>query len=73
MYVHPNFQKSGIARKLYDHVIELAHQKKLLQLSIDASKVAMPICKVWGFKIKLVNKITRKGQVLTNYHMYKTL
>lgn len=73
LYVHPNFQKSGVARKLYDHVLKLAQQKKLPQLSVDASKVAVPIFKVWGFKIKRVNKITRKGQVLTNYHMYKTL
>ena len=73
LYVHPNFQKSGVARKLYDHVLKLAQQNKLPQLSVDASKVAVPIFKVWGFKIKRVNKITRKGQVLTNYHMYKTL
>ena len=45
LYVHPNFQKRGIARKLYDHVLDLAHQKKLSQLSINASKVAIPIFK----------------------------
>ena len=72
-YVHPDFQKRGIARKLYDHILDLAHQKKLSQLSVDASKVAMPIFKKWGFKIKRVNKISRKNQVLINYHMYKPL
>ena len=72
-YVHPDFQKRGIARKLYDHVVDLAHQKKFSQLSVDASKVAMPIFKKWGFKIKRVNKISRKNQVLINYHMYKPL
>ena len=72
-YVHPDFQKRGIARKLYDHVLDLAQQKKLSQLSVDASKVAMPIFKKWGFKIKRANKIYRKNQVLINYHMYKPL
>ncbi|WP_143556016.1 GNAT family N-acetyltransferase [Snodgrassella alvi] len=72
-YVHPDFQKRGIARKLYDHVLNLAHQKKLSQLSVDASKVAMPIFKKWGFKIKRANKISRKNQILINYHMYKPL
>ena len=72
-YVHPDFQKRGIARKLYDHVLDLAHQKKLSQLSVDASKVAMPIFKKWEFKIKRTNKIYRKNQVLINYHMYKLL
>ncbi len=72
-YVHPDFQKRGIARKLYDHILDLAHQKKLSQLSVDASKVAMPIFKKWGFKIKRANKIYRENQVLINYHMYKPL
>ena len=72
-YVHPDFQKRGIARKLYDHILDLAHQKKLSQLSVDASKVAMPIFKKWGFIIKQANKISRENQVLINYHMYKPL
>ena len=71
--MHPDFQKRGIARKLYDHVLDLANQKKISQLSVDASKVAMPIFQKWGFKIKRANKISRKNQVLINYHMYKSL
>ena len=73
LFVHPNFQNQGIARKLYHFVLELAHQRKLSQLSVDASKVAMPIFEKWGFKVKLKNEVIREDQVLINYHMYKQL
>ena len=73
MYVHPDFQGFGIAKKLYEHITTLAKERSLLELSVDASKVARPIFEKWGFTVEQCNKIEREDQVLVNFYMTKKL
>lgn len=73
LYVHPSFQGIGVATTLYEYILLVAKQKKIKQLSVDASKVACHLFEKWGFLIKKTNNIARDGEVLTNFHMEKFL
>lgn len=50
MGVLPEYRGQGIARKLMQHIINLAHKKTTRHITLQASAVAEPLYKSLGFK-----------------------
>lgn len=73
LYVHPTFQNRGIATQLYDYVLNIATAQRFTELTVDASIVAMPLFKKWGFEIQRTNTIERNNVYLINYRMIKAI
>lgn len=73
LYVHPEFQRQGIAKKLLDHVEKIAHSNRVEKLYTEASKLARPLFEQQGFRYIKTNEIPRKDVVLINYTMEKIL
>ncbi|WP_395146516.1 GNAT family N-acetyltransferase [Moraxella atlantae] len=73
LFVHPEFQANGIASKLYESMLLWVQKKNLKVIETDASEVAMPIFKKWGFNITEKKFIKRGAEILTNYNMRKNM
>jgi putative acetyltransferase len=69
LYVHKGFQGLGIASSLLKHVMQVANDKGINKLHVEASKVAMPLFKKYGFELLKTNTVNLRGQSLTNYCM----
>lgn len=69
LYIHKNYQGLGIASKLLQHLMKNAHDRGINKLHVEASKVAMPLFKKYGFKLLKTNTVNLRGQSLTNYCM----
>jgi len=68
-YVHPLYQRQGVASRMLKHVIYLAEKKGLTSLSVEASLVAKPFFDTFGFVVKNENKVIRNNIALINYSM----
>jgi putative acetyltransferase len=73
LYVHPDFQRRGIARALLAHIESLALTRGLLRLYTEASITARPAFEAQGFRVIAAQTVERRGESLTNYRMEKTL
>ena len=69
LYVHPDYQGQGIASLLFQHVLERAKALGLTTLSVDASKLLLPMMLRKGFRVVQRNEIRRHGDLLVNYSM----
>jgi len=72
-YVHPNYQRQGVASSLLKYVIDIAEKNGLTVLTVEASMVAKPFFESVGFKVKKENKVIRNGVILINYSMHKKI
>ena len=72
LYVHPDFQRRGVARALLKHVEEAAQTSGLRRLYTEASITARPIFETTGFD-SCATGCYRPGQSMTNYRMEKWL
>ena len=68
-YVHPQYQRQGVATQLLKYVIALAKDSDLKSLTVDASIVAKSFFDAFGFVVENENKVIRNGVVLINYSM----
>lgn len=68
-YVLPKYQNIGVATSLLRHTVSLAQELGLKQLYVDASIVAKPLFKNFGFIVKSKNEVIRNNVVLINYSM----
>lgn len=68
-YVSPQFQGRGVATLLFQHILLMAKQAELKELTVEASKVAKPFFEKMGFVSIKKNKIKRSGVILVNYSM----
>jgi putative acetyltransferase len=73
LYVHKNYQRQGIAGKLYSKIEIEAINKKATCLHSDVSKTARPFFEKVGFTTVMEQTITRQGAELINYKMTKQL
>ena len=73
MYVHKDFQKQGIAKRLYAVIEDIAKENKQTVLTSDVSKTARPFFSKMGFSVVKEQTVIRKGIELTNFKMTKTL
>lgn len=72
-YTHPKYQGLGVMSALYTYVEDIAIQKSLKKLWVEASKVAKPFFETKGFVMTKENNVTRNNVILTNYTMEKIL
>jgi putative acetyltransferase len=68
-YVHNKYQNCGIGSSLLKKVIQVAKKNELSSLYTEASIVAEPIFKKFGFVHQRRNEIELNGQILINFSM----
>jgi putative acetyltransferase len=69
LYVHPDFQRRGVARALLRHVEETARAMDLRRLYTEASITARPAFEAVGFRVIVPQAITMRGEAMTIYRM----
>ncbi|MCJ0743589.1 GNAT family N-acetyltransferase [Pedobacter montanisoli] len=72
-YVHKDYQRQGIANKLYMNIENIAKQQKQTELISDVSKTARPFFENKGFSVQKEQHVYVKGVELTNYKMIKAI
>ena len=73
LYVHPEFQRRGVAGALYAHLEFAALQRGLTLLYVEASQIAQPFFEKRGFHTLETNRVLRDGVLLVNHSMEKAL
>ncbi|WP_394676258.1 GNAT family N-acetyltransferase [uncultured Sphingobacterium sp.] len=73
LYVHKDFQRQGIAQKLYNALETEATKHKNTFLTADVSKTAKPFFEANGFKV-IAEQIQIRTEIeIPNYNMKKDL
>lgn len=72
-YTHPAYQKRGVMSELYAYAQNLAQQKGIKRLFLEASIVAKPFFEKRGFVALTRNEIKRNAQMIVNFSMEKIL
>lgn len=72
-YIHKDYQRQGIATKLYSFIESEAKENKTKILEADVSKTAKSFFEKMGFETIEENKVLQKGVELSNYKMKKVL
>lgn len=73
LYVHKEFQRQGIANKLYTYIEKAAKQQAQNKLTADVSKTAKPFFQKMGFTVLAEQKVIIRGIELINYKMIKEI
>lgn len=73
LYVHPDFERRGVARALLRHIEEVARAKGLRRLYVEASITARPVFEAAGFRTIVPQIVTVRGASMKNYRMEKQL
>lgn len=73
LYIHKDYQRQGIASKLYAKIEDEAKQLKQSELTANVSKTARAFFEKNGFKVLKKQKVNINGIKLTNYKMTKSL
>ena len=73
VYVHPKYQGQGVARALMRKFEDEAKKLGLPKLTADASVIAMPLLKRFGYEIVQKYCKTHRGVDFINYLMQKQL
>lgn len=73
LYVHPDFQRRGIARALLLQVDRCARDLDLRRLYTEASITARPVFEAMGFRTVVPQMVTLRGETMKNYRMDKRL
>ncbi len=71
LYIHPDYQKRGIASLLYQTIEEMATKLQIKRLTVDASIVALPFFLHKGFILETENIVKRKGVEMINFTLAK--
>lgn len=72
-YVHKDYQRQGIANKLYTDIENESKRQQQTILTSDVSKTARPFFEKQGFKVIAEQIVNKKDINLINYKMKKTL
>jgi putative acetyltransferase len=73
LYVHPDFQRMGVATALLETVVADAGLHAARELSTEASRTARAFFEQAGFTVQGEQAITRNGVTLHNYLMTRPL
>lgn len=73
LYVHKDYQRQGIAHKLYADIEKEATRQGQTKLISDVSKTARPFFESIGFKEVSEQTVIRQSVELTNFKMTKEL
>jgi putative acetyltransferase len=73
MFVHPAYQRIGVATALLQRVEAAARGQNLPRIFTDASITARPFFQSRGFQIVTQQVVNLRGQELTNFRMEKSV
>lgn len=73
LYVHPDFQRRGVARVLLERVELLAGKSALPRLYTESNITARPAFENAGFEVIVPQMVTVRGETMLNYRMEKWL
>jgi putative acetyltransferase len=73
LYVHKDYQRQGIAKRLLDDIIKEASLLQQKEITSDVSKTAKPFFESNGFKQLKLQSNVRQGVIIENYKMMKNL
>ena len=73
LYVHPDFQRGGVASMLLRRLEASAEARGLDRLFTEASITAKPFFERWGFRVIAAQEVIRRGQTLANFAMERRL
>lgn len=73
LYVHKDFQRQGIASKIFNELEQYAKDKGYSFMTTAASITAKPFFEKYGLAVIKEQQVERKGQFLTNYVMRKKM
>jgi putative acetyltransferase len=68
-YTHKDYQRQGVGRALYAHLVAQADLRGISDFHVEASPIARPFFEREGYRLLKENRIERFGQVLKNYSM----
>lgn len=71
LYVHPNYQRKGVASALLQYAINLAEHQQLKEVYVEASTTAKKLFLQHGFSVEQENTVIRNNEMLNNYAMRK--
>jgi GNAT superfamily N-acetyltransferase len=69
MFVDPAAARTGVATSLLRHVRDLAQERNVSELTVNASATARPLFEGHGFAVRAAQDVERNGVVLRNYRM----
>lgn len=69
LYVHKDFQRKGIAHRLFEKLKAKSQELGFDTLTSDVSKTARPFFEAKGFKVVQENNVTVAEVSLVNYNM----
>lgn len=72
-FTHKDYQRKGIASKLYWYLEQQAIELGIKELSVKASYFARPFFEKFGFNVLSRNENPRGDQILINFTMSKLL
>jgi putative acetyltransferase len=73
MFVHPHWQRRGVAAALLRTVESAARADSLGRIFTDASLTARPFFAHFGFRVVAAQEVEIRGQTLRNFRMEKLL
>ena len=69
LYVHPDYQRMGVATALLELLVADAGTRGVTDLHTEASRTAKPFFEQAGFSLVRVQTVTRNGVALENFVM----
>jgi putative acetyltransferase len=69
LYVHPEFQRQGVARELFAEVCSWAERRGIVHLRSEVSITARAFFESVGFRVVNPQVVERRGASLTNFVM----
>ncbi len=69
LYVHPEFQRQGIAKNLLNHALSWAENHGISEFTSDVSITAKPFFESIGFYSVALQTIQCRGVLLNNFRM----
>ena len=73
LYVHPDFQRRGVASTLLQRLVASAAARGLDRLFTEASITAKPFFERQGFRVIAAQEVIRLGEPLANFRMERRL
>lgn len=73
LYVHKDYQGAYVATRIINEIEKYAQENRIKNITTHSSITAKPFFEKQGYKVVKEQVIERKGQILKNFIMEKTL
>ena len=73
LYVHPEFQRQGVARALFERVLVWAKSQGIRRFTSDVSVTARPFFEQIGFRMVRPQVVERRGVSFQNFRMERDI